>query len=71
MDGNWRPLADAVQEEELVEVHDLAASLVDSFPKVRENLSPRDNVVRIVTMIQKGKGSLFLHAWRICDTEIC
>jgi ubiquitin carboxyl-terminal hydrolase 34 len=63
MDENWRPLSDAVQEEEVVEVHDLPSSLVDTFPRVRENLTARDNLVRIVSMIQKGKSSLYLYCY--------
>lgn len=58
MNGNWQRLEDAIQEEDVVEVEDLAASLVDSFPRVRENLSARDNLVRIVALIQKGKSSV-------------
>ncbi|KAF3392464.1 Ubiquitin carboxyl-terminal hydrolase 34 [Penicillium rolfsii] len=54
MDGNWQTLEDAIQEEDVVEVEDLAPSLVDSFPRVRENLSARDNLVRIVALIQKA-----------------
>lgn len=58
MDENWRSLSDAIKQEDVVEVHDLPSSLVDTFPRVRENLPARDNLARIVNMIQKGTISL-------------
>jgi ubiquitin carboxyl-terminal hydrolase 34 len=63
MDENWRPLEEAIQEDEVVEVYDLVPSLVESFPRVRDNLSARDNLNRIMAMIQKGKGSCLLCSW--------
>ncbi|KAJ5368932.1 uncharacterized protein N7496_008692 [Penicillium cataractarum] len=54
MDENWRPLSDAIQDAAVVEVHDPPSSLVDTFPRVRENLPARDNLARIVNMIQKA-----------------
>ena len=63
MDENWQPLEEAIQEDELVEVHDLVPSLVDSFPRVRDNLSAQDNLNRIMAMIQKGKGFASLCYW--------
>lgn len=71
MDENWRPLSDAVQEEEeVVEVHDLPSSLVDTFPRVRENLTARDNLVRIVSMIQKGKSALYFYCYVLVESVI-
>ena len=55
MDENWRPLEEAIQEDEVVQLRGLVPSLVDSFPRVRENLSAQDNLHRIVAIIQKGK----------------
>ncbi|KAJ5151117.1 uncharacterized protein N7482_010369 [Penicillium canariense] len=55
--SNWRPLEDALQDNapsEVVEVQDLAP-LVDSFPRVRENISAQDSLNRISAIIQKGK----------------
>lgn len=63
MDENWQPLEEAIQEDELVEVQDLVPSLVDSFPRVRDNLSAQDNLNRIMAMIQKGKGFASLCYW--------
>lgn len=63
MDGNWQTLEDAIQEEDVLEVEDLAPSLIDSFPRVRENLSVRDNLVRIVALIQKGRTSVSILWW--------
>ncbi|KAI2787888.1 hypothetical protein POX_f08270 [Penicillium oxalicum] len=54
MDENWRPLEEAIQEDEVVQLRGLVPSLVDSFPRVRENLSAQDNLHRIVAIIQKG-----------------
>lgn len=54
--SNWRPLEEALREQgqpELVQVDEMA-SLVDSFPKVRERLSARENLNKICQMIESG-----------------
>ncbi|KAJ5088051.1 hypothetical protein N7456_011667 [Penicillium angulare] len=53
--GSWRPLEDALRDHatrEVVEVHD-TASLIDSFPRYREDQNPRDNLRRVIMMMEK------------------
>ncbi|KAF7719522.1 Ubiquitin carboxyl-terminal hydrolase [Penicillium ucsense] len=54
MDENWRPLEEAIQDDDVVQLRGLIPTLVESFPQVRENASPLENMHRIVAMIQKG-----------------
>lgn len=55
--SNWRPLEEALRDQappEMAEVEEIV-SLVDSFPKVRDKLSARENLNRICIMVEKGK----------------
>ncbi|KAJ5286999.1 hypothetical protein N7478_002685 [Penicillium angulare] len=53
--GSWGPLEDALRDHatrEVVEVHD-TASLIDSFPRYREDQNSRDNLRRVILMMEK------------------
>lgn len=55
--SNWRPLEQALRDEaphEVLKVEEMG-SLVDSFPRVREKLSARENLQIICVMVERGK----------------
>ena len=54
--SSWRPLEEALRDQEspeVIEVDDML-SLVDSFPRVRDRMTPRENLQMIIMMIEKG-----------------
>lgn len=55
--SSWRPLEEALRDEaphEVLTVEEMT-SLVDSFPRVREKLSARENVQVICMLVEKGR----------------
>ena len=56
--SNWKTLDEVMRDQadaEVVEVHDQSFSLRDMFPKLRDHLSPWENLHRMCTMIEKCK----------------
>ncbi|KAJ5730261.1 uncharacterized protein N7483_004769 [Penicillium malachiteum] len=53
--SNWKPLQGAVRDqvaEDVIEVKD-TSPLVDGFPKFRDDLSARDNLQKIIMMVEQ------------------
>lgn len=58
--SNWKPLAEVLNEQgdmEIVEAEDIVP-LTDSFPKLHEDMRPRDNFKAIADMIEHGTRDL-------------
>lgn len=62
--SSWRPLEEALRDQappEVVQVDEMV-SLIDSFPKVREKSSARENLNKICHMIETGTDSTLAFA---------
>lgn len=70
--SNWRPLEQALQDEaphEVLKVEEMT-SLVDSFPRVRDKLSARENLQIICVMVEKGKEPVSSRETSLLGTDL-
>ena len=52
--SNWKSLEESLRDPEVVQINELAASLVDLFPRSSESAEPRESLEAIVSSIEKG-----------------